>query len=394
MPAIFERHRFLILFALLSTVMGTSVGMAKVATSLYALSLHADSMTLGLIAGAQTLGVLVMSLPIGHLVEQLGPNRLFVTGTVLAGCAYVLLPLIPSPWFLLLCTSAISFFMPLRFVSLNAVFMAQLEHIGEGKAGWYRGTHMSGMFLIGPALATAVISWLGYLGTYWSIAFMFALTILLSPIIFRAYAEKAKGGASLRLGDVLAQLRLLAEEPQLRTTCLIEFAGQGVNAFYSFFIPVIALKQLQLSAANAAVLINIQGLSFIATLFLAGAALARMGTARAYTLSLGLAVLALCVLGLAGSLSSLLGGGVLLGLALGSLQIINLSFFARVGARLGRGRIAGISALSGPAGSLFASLVAGVLGELFGLQAVFIAFAVGFVLLALGLNSRSRLLTA
>jgi hypothetical protein len=47
-----DRHRFLILFALLSTLMGTSVGMAKVATSLYALELHSDELVLGLIVAS------------------------------------------------------------------------------------------------------------------------------------------------------------------------------------------------------------------------------------------------------------------------------------------------------------------------------------------------------
>ncbi|HSD35917.1 MAG TPA: MFS transporter [Rhodocyclaceae bacterium] len=394
MHGFYERHRFLILFAVLSTLMGTSVGMAKITTSLYAIDLHAPEALLGLIAGAQTAGVLIMSLPIGHLVDRLGPARLFVTGTLLAGSLYVVLPLVASPWFLLGCTTAISFFMPMRFVSLNTVFMQQLEHVGEAKAGWYRGTHMAGMFLIGPLVASSAVALMGFAGTYWTIAAMFALTICVSPIIFGSYAERGTGGGRLRLRDIVAQLGLLRSERELRMTCLLEFAGQGVNAFYSFFIIVIAINQLHLGAGSATVLINAEGLSFIATLFTMGGPLSRLGAARSYAISLSLAVAALVVLGLATSLNVLLAGGALLGLALGCLQIVNLTFFARIGARLGRGKVAGLTAMSGPAGSMAASLVGGALGAVLGLQSAFLVFAAGFVLLALALGVRSRLAVA
>ena len=80
-----NQHRFLITFALLSSFMGISVGLARVATSLYALALHSSDTLLGLIAGSQTIGILFMSLPIGVLVDHFGPSRLFLAGTLLAG---------------------------------------------------------------------------------------------------------------------------------------------------------------------------------------------------------------------------------------------------------------------------------------------------------------------
>jgi MFS family permease len=157
-----ERNRFLLTFAVLSSLMGTTVGMAQVSASLYAVQLGSSKTMLGLIAGSQSVGVLAMSLPIGVMVDRFGPARPFVLGTLLAGATYALLPIWATPSWLLACTAAISFFMPFRFVALNTVFLQQLASLGEAKAGWYRGTHMLGMFLLGPALGARAISSLGF----------------------------------------------------------------------------------------------------------------------------------------------------------------------------------------------------------------------------------------
>ncbi|WP_438035353.1 MFS transporter [Sorangium sp. So ce426] len=178
------------MFAALSSVMGLSVGVAKVSTTLYAMELGANEALLGLISGSQSVGVLLMSIPIGLLVDHLGPSRLFVLGSLVAGSLYMALPAVPSPVFLLAFTTAISFFMPMRFVSLSTVFMQQLETVGEGKAGWYRGTHRVGMFLLGPMLAASLTKALGFSGTYRLIGLSFLITVLMSPIVFGPYTAR------------------------------------------------------------------------------------------------------------------------------------------------------------------------------------------------------------
>lgn len=200
-----ERHRFLLTFALLSLFMGISVGLAKVTTTLYALHLGAQGWVLGSIAAAQSLGILFSSLPMGVLVERYGPTRLFMTGSLIAGLLYLLLPLLPSSLFLLFMTALVSFVMPARFVSLNTVFMAALERMGEARAGWYRGTHMSGMFLIGPLLAAVVVQAVGHAGSYWLIAAMFLVTIWLSPLVLSQYSAPERDERQRRagMGEVL-----------------------------------------------------------------------------------------------------------------------------------------------------------------------------------------------
>lgn len=85
-------------------------------------------------------------------------------------------------------------------------------------------------------------------------------------------------------------------------------------------------------------------------------------------------MLALLLLALAQHLAWLWVGGALLGVGLGLLQIHTLTQFAQLGARLGRGRVSGLSALAGPSGGLVGGLLGGTLGAVVGLQTVFLFF--------------------
>ncbi len=369
-----NQNRFLIAFALLSSFMGISVGLARVTTSLYALALHSNATLLGLIAGSQTVGILFMSLPIGVMVDHFGPGRLFFAGTLLAGATYLLIPVSPTPEFLLLCSLLISFFMPLRFVSLNTVFMEQLSNIGEGKAGWFRGTHMVGFFLLGPLLAPIVIAAINFSGTFRLVAAAFGLTLLASPFVFSHYAEHQGHGRRFSWSDILAQLGVLRSDADLREVCLIEFFAQAINGFYAFFIIVIAIQSFHLGADDAARLAAIQGLSLIFALFFLGRLARRFGQRMVYLGSFAWIAAALGLLGLTPATQGLWVGGLALGLGVGILEIVNLTRFARISAVLGRGKIAGINALVGPGGSLFGSLLGGIAGPVMGLQAVFLLF--------------------
>lgn len=385
------RHRFLIVFAVLSTLMGTSVGMAKMATSLYAIDLHASPSLLGLIAASQSVGVLLVSMPIGILVDAFGPTRPFMIGSLFAGLTYALIPCVPNPWFLLGCTAVISCFMPMRFVSLNSVFLRELSRIGLGKAGWYRGTHMVGMMLLGPTVALAVTRALGYDGTYLLIALMFGLTIAVCPIVFGRYAEpagqdepqhaQAQARRKLSRSELGAQFAMLAREAELRRTCSIELAVQSVNAFFTFFIVVITVSTLRLGQRSATQLIGLEGGAFMLALLFFGALVGRHGSERMNRASFIVIACALGLLGAGRELGLLSAGAVLLGLGLGTVQIANLQRFAESGARLGRGKVSGLTPLVGTCGNLLGSVAGGVLGQSLGLQRVFLVYAAGFLVL-------------
>jgi predicted MFS family arabinose efflux permease len=383
----FEKNRFLIVFALLASFMGTSVGMAQIATSMYAVELGSSGTWLGVIAAAQSIGVVFVSLPVGLLVDRWGPARPFVTGTLVVGSTYALLPGASSPLALALCTTLISFFMPMRFVSLNTVFLQQLATIGESKAGWYRGTHMLGMFLVGPLIGAALISALGFGWTYRLIAALFFVTTLISPIVFSRYGgrsgERPAGGAGLG-----PQLRLLISDPEVRRLTLLESLTQATGAFFTFFSVVLALQVAGLGPSEASSLISAKGISYIVALFALGGLVQRLGPQRATLTSFVLIAVSLVGVGLLHQVAALWLGALGLGLGLGTIQIATLTRYAQIGARSGHGKASGLNSLAGPSGHVLGSVAGGALGNWVGLGNAFWIIGAGFGLAALVLAVR------
>lgn len=135
----------------------------------------------------------------------------------------------------------------------------------------------------------------------------------------------------------------------------------------------------QLTAAEASGLLAWQGVTYIFALFSLGGLVGRVGHERVCLASFVLVPSALLLLGLSRDLTLLRAGGSILGLGL--LQIANLTRLARIGARVGRGKVAGLHALVGPSGGLFGSTVGGLVGRSLGLQSMFLLLSVLFGLL-------------
>ncbi|MET0287181.1 MAG: MFS transporter [Polyangiales bacterium] len=361
-------QRILLSFSLLNAAMGIGVGLSKVVAPLYALSLGADEATLGMVAAAQSAGVLLLGMPTGFLVDRFGPSPLFVLGSLVGGALYLIVPLVPSASYLVLTSFALSCCMPLRFVPLATVFFEQLETLGEAKAGWSRGSHMGGSTVLGPLLAGALAGWLSYAQMYWVIAGLFLFTMTMARQLFQSFrGRRAASGEPLR-----TQLRVMFEDADLRGACLVDMIAMTVLGFFNFFAVVIAVKELGLSPERASGFVSAHGLCYVLVLFSAGPLVTRLGAQASCVLS-GLAIaFGLLVLGNGRDALTMTLGAVVVGGGVGLLHIVNMLRFARIGARLGRGKIAGLNALTGPSGSIAASVMGGVLGSRLGLQNVFL----------------------
>lgn len=153
-------------FIVLTILAGLGVGVARVLTSLYAVHIQATELQLGLIAAAQSIGLLFMALPVGVLVQRFGSLKIFALGSVLGAGLYSLQSLYANAWYLLVLTVLVSFILPMRFVSIHTVFLSHLKRLGPTKAGWFRGSHMMGFFLIAPALTIFLIEKMNYHGAF------------------------------------------------------------------------------------------------------------------------------------------------------------------------------------------------------------------------------------
>ena len=177
--------KFMSSFVLLTIIAGLGVGVARVLISLYAVHLNASELQLGLISAAQNIGILFMALPIGVLVQRLGSLKVFSIGSVMGAVLYFLTPLQANAWYVMILTALVSCFLPMRFVSINTVFLSNLKRLGPAKAGWFRGSHMMGFFLIAPALSVLLIEHFGYSGSFYCVALLFLGTLFFAPFCFQ-----------------------------------------------------------------------------------------------------------------------------------------------------------------------------------------------------------------
>lgn len=389
-----DSWRFMWGFIFLTSFAGIGIGIARVATSLYAVDLHANELQMGVISAAQSIGILFMALPVGILIQQWGATRLFVLGSTMGGVMYAVLPIYPQIWYLIVCTALISFCMPLRFVSLNSVFLQHLRELGEAKAGWFRGTHMLGFFLLGPVLAVWLHAHVGFVGTFWAVALTFWIAAWLAPVVLKSHGVRPVTDTltpRLDWDEIKQRIILLFSHPQLRYASQIELFTQAVMAYYSFFVVVIAIKNFGFSAAQAAALVTLQGSIFVLALFTMGVMVSRYGYKRFYRISFILVISALMLIGLTKNAWLLIIGSIALGFGQGMLQVINFTVYAKVGEHIGVGKISGVTVLAGPAGGLIGSIVGGWLGYLVGLQQLFLLFSAIFIGLLWQLKSSPNL---
>lgn len=383
MRDLLRRHHFLAVFTPLSSTMGFGLGMSQVATSLTALHLGATPVQIALIAAAQNIGTMLSSIQAGILIDQFGPTRPYLVGSGIIALVYFAVPLSPSPWWLLACTALVSLLMPFRFVSMTATFLGNLHSVGEAKAGWQRGSHMIGMFLLGPAVGAWTISVLGFEPTWWIVGGLAVATTLAGPLLFARHPARRGSGPKLTLAGIASQVALLWKTPLLRQCSTIDFLVQTATAFFSFFMVVIAVRSLGISPLEATHFVNAKGLTFILALLFLGGFASRLGPSATIHSSLVLLLLALVALTFGRTIPVLVAASLLLGLGLGLVQITNLTRHARIGAKIGLGRIAGVTPLVATLGSLVGNLGGGLLGSLIGLQNVFLVLggAVGLYLL-------------
>lgn len=371
--------KFMGSFVLLTIIAGLGVGIARILISLYAVQLEATELQLGLIAAAQSVGILFMALPIGVLVQRLGSLKVFSLGSVIGAALYALTPLQESAWYLLIVTALVSFVLPMRFVSINTVFLSNLKRLGPAKAGWFRGSHMMGFFLIAPALTVLLIQHFGYGGSFYCVAFLFLATLIFAPFCFQQIHQTAANAPSFQWRDVVAPLALLKTHTALRMVCALEFLSSVANNYFGFFIVVIAIQSFSLSESVAVMLLTTQGIVFVGSLFTLGGLAELIGYAKFYWIGLSLISSALFILAFTPVTFWMWPASLMLGLGLGMLHIANFMSFAKVGEQTAMAKISPILALVGPAGGLFGGFLGAAFGASLGLQNLFFPIGLAFI---------------
>lgn len=362
-------------FVALALVSGITIGMNKVLVTLMALRLEASSWQIGLLIGAESFSMMLMSLPAGALISRYGARRVY--GLASLG-AMVLYPLVAhaANWymaagFLFLAGICI----PYRVVAMNSSWLERLPEVGASRAGWYRGTLMLGIGLLGPLSGNLTADLFGVRGSYWITSALFAAMAAYGYGILAAarphpHPEPEAGHASPPrgngLGSMLAQLR----NPVIREVCTFDGLAGIVRGFFGTFVVVVAVRVFHWSEPEAVMVMVVEGAMYVAVLLLIGPLALRLGEGRVFDLGHVCLLLGLAVLGLTRNGSWLFVGALLHALGQGFNQLVNIARIARVPGD--KGHVSGLQTMVGMGGSFLGAAVGGLLSRGFALQDVFL----------------------
>lgn len=370
---------FLANFLLLSVISGLTVGLGKIVTTLYALSLGATPFQIGVVSAMESLGMVFVTVPAGFIIARYGARGVYFFSSLGPMLVNLLMPLSGSwialasgRWFIGLC-------IPFRMVSMNSAFLERLDRIGHGKAGWYRASLTGGIAIVAPALASFLTGRWSVAAIFWTVAALFAIMALFS-LSFLPSRDPAAHRDNV---SVIEELQLILANARVAESCLIEFASSATNALFSTFVIVLAASLPGLTTQDGIHVMLFQGVTVVAMLFLAGPIVQRLGVRTAYGASFAAA--ALLAFGLAQGFPHLAIGAALLSVGSALVHLVNVRMLASLPG--GKSKVAGLYNLASMTGASAGAILGGLLSKVVPLQSVFLLWLPMLLVAAFGIRA-------
>jgi MFS family permease len=339
---------------------------ARVATSLYALSLHASEFTVGALIALFALLPMIFAVPMGRLIDRIGIKKPMTLGciSVLVGCA------IPSivdglpalyPAVMLIGTG----FMAIHIGSQQAVGAMSTAETRPVNFGWLALAFSVSSFL-GPVIAGLVIDHVHYAMAY-AVCCGFALLALVFAIWGDPDRLRLPGPGQLKpSGSTLELLR----DPEMRRIYLVGILLASAWDLFTFMVPIYGSK-MGFSASTIGLVLGCFSIATF-TIRLAMPWIARYWSEwQVLTAALILAVISYAVLPFMQQPASMMAVAAALGLALGSSQSNVLTLLHHVAPAGRAGEAIGIRATIGNTCQVVLPLAFGAAGAALGLFTVF-----------------------
>jgi MFS family permease len=359
--------QFTYTFVSLALISGITIGMNKILVTLLALHLNAEAWQIGLLIGAESLSMMLMSLPAGVYISRFGARYVYAVSSVGAMILYPLIAYAGSWYVAALFLFIAGVCIPFRVVSMNTSWLERLPEVGTSRGGWYRGTLMLGIGLLGPLLGNLSSGHLGVQGSYWITSVMFAFMSIYGFFILSATrAPQIHSSVGAGLKEMLRHLG----DPLVRQVCIYDGLGGVVRGFFGTFIIVIAVRQLHWSAQEGVMLMVIEGAAFVAVLLLLGSVATRLGERRTYNLGHAALIVGLLFLGLSQGVVGLAIGAILQAVGQAFNHLVNVSRLAHSGRNIGH--VSGLFTMVGMGGGFLGAMLGGLLSKGFALQDIFL----------------------
>jgi len=371
-----QKSNVLIGFIILNIFTGICSGIIALVLPLFASSIGASVVQVGIIKGISGIGALIMVLPSGMLVDNYGTSRLYIVGTIISTITTLSLAFFGHPEVIVFAMLIQGFSNSLRFTSLNAAFFGRLKEIGISKSGWYRGSLSIGLTFIGPLLGGYFVQYLEF-----KTIFCIAAILTLIPSIFMIMLEVGKKVSTQKiqvekekfhLVEQLIEFFKLFENKQLRNTVIIEGTSTACFSTFATFIVIYMVNILGEGAQNASHYFILEGTAYILSVFLLGGLLLKFQKRILYFASIFTMSIGLLLIGATVQNRIIVVGILLLGAGTGLLNILTFSNLGTIEGK--KGKISSALSACTSIGASFGPMFGGIVGEIFGYNAIFLCY--------------------
>ncbi|MGE4303676.1 MAG: MFS transporter [Novosphingobium sp.] len=304
-------------FLALSVVSGITIGLAKVVTQLFSIEIGATPSQVALISAMESAGMMLLTIPAGFIVAQHGAKAIYGIASLGPLLLNLVLPLLSAWWLVAGVRLLIGMCIPFRTVSMNTAFLEQLPHIGRHRVGWYRGSLMLGMAVLGPAFATFAVGYFRYSLCFIIVAALFGLMALFSRSFFPDHPPKHEPSGKPQ--SFLADVRSMLANLTILESCITEFLAGTAGGLFTSFVLLAAMDLPGLQAEDGVHALFANGIATVAALFLGAKWLSQLSRNVVQVAGFLLVAAGLAAIGLAWNLFGLIIGGVLI--SLGGAQL-------------------------------------------------------------------------
>lgn len=339
---------------------------ARVATSLYALSMQASEFTVGVLIALFALLPMIFAVPMGRLIDRIGIKKPMTSGciSISIGCAIAGIASGLSALYLAVVLIGTGF-MAIHIGSQHAVGAMSSVETRSGNFGWLALAFSVSSFL-GPVIAGLVIDHVNFATAYMIccgfalLAVGFALSGNLDRIKLIGHEPRSASGNTL---DLL-------RDPEMRRIYLVGILLASAWDLFNFVIPIQGAR-MGFSASTIGLVLGCFSIATF-TIRLAMPWIARYYTEwQVLTAALILAVISYVMLPFMQQPASMMAAAGALGLALGSSQSNVLTLLHHAAPAGRAGEAIGIRATIGNTCQVVMPLAFGAAGATLGLFTVF-----------------------
>jgi MFS family permease len=371
-------------FLLVNTLSGIVRGTTLFVVNLYAIHIGANMFELGLLRGITGFSILIAALPLGFLADQFGGRRLYLFGEITGAILNLSLLVVTTPSELIVRSGLIGLTMSFRIAAMQSTLLEQLQVIGKNKAGWLRGSNFIGMLFLGPLIGALLLKESSYNSVFIITAIAMAAVIALAWLTLKKDPRHAEL-PRLRfhfsfVQHLVSQVGLMAQNRQLVSATISEGLNSACFSVFSVFVLVVALKVFSFTPQAAGRLISLGGGAFVFAVFFGGFVVENIKFHRALLGSFAVTIIGLGLLAMAQHSILLWVGAVVLGVAMGITNVLTIMRVSNVRGRTGQ--VAGFYNVSTSLGNTVGPVAGGLIGKIFGPQAVFVLFIPLFILCA------------